>query len=216
MHDKYNHIIRDETVWGKNFNSLIKPMLEKYGLASSARISNPGTYAEADGSVTKLFNSIINMLGNTALKIGGQPVLAQFSVDGITPEAVEVWKKAYAASNGGVEPFFMTTQTYNHLKTSGWPAVANGQFGWIELDEGTKSIINEKIQMISDYLTEMPTVTITHFEPDIKKDGGAYLNTTGTVKMIDDFKREIILTDGTIISIERISDIEGELFKGLE
>ena len=86
----------------------------------------------------------------------------------------------------------------------------------IELDEGTKSIINEKIQMISDYLAEKPTVTITHFEPDIKKDGGAYLNTTGTVKRIDDFKREIILTDGTIISIERISDIEGELFKGLE
>ena len=86
----------------------------------------------------------------------------------------------------------------------------------IELDEGTKSIINEKIQMISDYLQERPTVTITHFEPDIKKDGGAYLNTTGTVKRIDDFKREIILTDGTIIAIERISDIEGELFKGLE
>ena len=86
----------------------------------------------------------------------------------------------------------------------------------IELDEGTKSIINEKIQMISDYLSEKPTIIITHFEPDVKKDGGAYLNTTGTVKRIDDFKREIILTDGTIISIERISDIEGELFKGLE
>lgn len=86
----------------------------------------------------------------------------------------------------------------------------------IELDEGTKSIINEKIQMISDYLSEKPTVTITHFEPDIKKDGGAYLNTTGTVKRIDEFKREIILTDGRIISIERICDIESELFKGLE
>lgn len=86
----------------------------------------------------------------------------------------------------------------------------------IELDEGSKSIINEKIQMISDYLSEKPTVTITHFEPDIKKDGGAYLNTTGTVKRIDEFKKKILLTDGRIISIERISDIEGELFKGLE
>ncbi|MBQ7861930.1 MAG: hypothetical protein IJ349_07000 [Clostridia bacterium] len=86
----------------------------------------------------------------------------------------------------------------------------------IELDEGTKSIINEKIQMISDHLSENPTVTITHFEPDIKKDGGAYLSTTGTVKRIDEFKREILMTDGRIISIERISDIEGELFKGLE
>ena len=86
----------------------------------------------------------------------------------------------------------------------------------IELDEGTKSIINEKIQMISDYLSEKPTVTITHFEPDIKKDGGAYLNTTGTVKRIDEFKKEILLTDGRIVSIERIFDIQSELFKGLE
>mgnify|MGYP003295258305 CR=1 FL=1 len=77
----------------------------------------------------------------------------------------------------------------------------------IELDEGTKSILNEKIQMISDYLSEKPTVTFTHFELDIKKDGGAYLKTTGSVKKIDDFKKEIYLTDGTIISIEHIYEI---------
>ncbi len=86
----------------------------------------------------------------------------------------------------------------------------------IELDEGTKSILNEKIQIISDHLSEKPTVTITHFEPDSKKDGGAYLNTTGTVKRIDEFKREIVLTDGTVILIESIYDIVCELFKGLE
>ena len=86
----------------------------------------------------------------------------------------------------------------------------------IELDEGTKSIINEKIQMISDFLFEKPTVTFTHFEPDIKKEGGTYLNTTGTVKRIDEFKREIVLTDGRIILIEHIYDIESDLFKYME
>lgn len=86
----------------------------------------------------------------------------------------------------------------------------------IELDEGTKSIINEKIQMISDFLFEKPTVTFTHFEPDIKKEGGTYLNTTGTVKKIDEFKREIILTDNRIILIEHIYDIESDLFKYME
>lgn len=86
----------------------------------------------------------------------------------------------------------------------------------IELDEGTKSIIDEKIQMISDFLFEKPTVTFTHFEPDIKKEGGTYLNTTGTVKKIDEFKREVILTDGRIILIEHIYDIESDLFKYME
>lgn len=85
----------------------------------------------------------------------------------------------------------------------------------IELDEDAKSIINEKIQIISDHLSENPTVTITHFEPDIKKDGGAYLNTTGTVKKVDSFKRELVLTDGTVILIESVYDIECELFKEL-
>ena len=86
----------------------------------------------------------------------------------------------------------------------------------IELDEGTKSIINEKIQMISDFLFEKPTVTFTHFEPDNKKEGGTYLNTTGTVKRIDEFKREIVLTDGRIILIEHIYDIKSDLFEYME
>ena len=86
----------------------------------------------------------------------------------------------------------------------------------IELDEGTKSILNEKIQMISDYLYKKPTVTFIHFEPDIKKTGGTYLKTTGTVKRIDEFKKEIYLTDGRIISINHIYEIESELFKFTE
>ena len=86
----------------------------------------------------------------------------------------------------------------------------------IEIDEGTISILNEKIQMLSDYLTEKPTVTITYFEPDIKKIGGSYLNTTGIIKRIDDFKREIIFTDGTIILIDHVYDIESDLFKFME
>ena len=86
----------------------------------------------------------------------------------------------------------------------------------IEIDEGTKSILNEKIQILSNYLAEKPAVTITHFEPDTKKTGGAYLNTTGTIKRIDDFKREIILTDGTIILIDHVYEIESDLFKYME
>ena len=61
--------------------------------------------------------------------------------------------------------------------------------------------------------TMVLTVTFIHFKPDIKKEGGTYLNTTGTVKKIDDFKREIILTDGKIILTDHINDIESALFK---
>lgn len=86
----------------------------------------------------------------------------------------------------------------------------------IELDEGRKSIINEKLQMIADYLKTEPVVTITYFEPDEKKAGGTYQTITGTVKRIDEFNKEVRFTDGSVVLIEQIFDIEGELFEGME
>ena len=43
----------------------------------------------------------------------------------------------------------------------------------IDLDEGTLSILNEKLNMIQEFIDEEPEVTITYFEPDKKKSGGA-------------------------------------------
>lgn len=86
----------------------------------------------------------------------------------------------------------------------------------IELTEGDKAIINEKLQMLSDYLKSEPVVTITYFEPDDKKSGGSYETITGTIKRIDEVNKEIKFIDGSVILIERIYDIEGELFEGID
>ena len=86
----------------------------------------------------------------------------------------------------------------------------------IELTEGDKAIINEKLQMLSDYLKSEPIVTITYFEPDDKKSGGSYETITGTIKRIDEVNKEIKFIDGSVILIERIYDIEGDLFEGME
>ena len=86
----------------------------------------------------------------------------------------------------------------------------------IELTEGDKAIINEKLQMLSDYLKSEPVVTITYFEPDDKKSGGSYETITGTIKRIDEVNKEVKFIDGSVILIERIYDIEGELFEGME
>lgn len=83
---------------------------------------------------------------------------------------------------------------------------------WVELDDGTKSILNEKLQIILDYLRDEPTITFTFFEPDKKKSGGAYVSLTGTVKRIDEYEKCVMLTDGTKIPIERIFGIESDLF----
>lgn len=83
---------------------------------------------------------------------------------------------------------------------------------WVELDDGTKSILNEKLQIILDYLHDEPVITFTYFEPDKKKSGGAYVSLTGTVKRIDEYEKCVMLTDGTKIPIEHIFGIESELF----
>lgn len=85
----------------------------------------------------------------------------------------------------------------------------------IDLDEGTKAMLNEKLQMIIEFLDEQPIVTITYFVPDKKKAGGAYVNITGTVKRVDEYERIVLMMDGKKVSIEDIYSIESDLFYSL-
>ncbi|MCI7624637.1 MAG: YolD-like family protein [Clostridiales bacterium] len=86
----------------------------------------------------------------------------------------------------------------------------------VELDEGTKSILNEKLQMALDFAETEPEITVTHFVEDKKKSGSAYVEFTGVIKRIDEYERTVIFTDKTKISIDDICAIEGDIFNGLE
>lgn len=85
----------------------------------------------------------------------------------------------------------------------------------VDLDEGALSLLNEKLNMIQEFLDEEPEVTIIYFEPDKKKSGGAYVSITGVVKRIDEYEHLVILTDGKKILIEDIYAIESDLFYSL-
>lgn len=85
----------------------------------------------------------------------------------------------------------------------------------IDLDEGALALLNEKLNMIQEFLDEEPEVTITYFEPDKKKSGGAYVNITGIVKRIDEYEHFVIMTDGKKIRIEDIYAIGSDLFYSL-
>lgn len=83
----------------------------------------------------------------------------------------------------------------------------------IELDEYMKETLNHKLQIIADQLKEHPKITITYFQPDEKKDGGAYVTTTGIAKKIDEYDQFIVMTDGVAIPIDEIISIEGQIFE---
>ena len=85
----------------------------------------------------------------------------------------------------------------------------------IDITDATKELLNEKLNMIIEFLDEEPEVTITYFEPDKKKDGGAYISITGTVKRIDEYERFVLMSDDKKIRIEEIYAIESDLFYSL-
>lgn len=85
----------------------------------------------------------------------------------------------------------------------------------IDLDEGTLSILNEKLNMIQEFIDEEPEIKITYFEPDKKKSGGAYVSVTGIVKRIDEYEYLVVMTDGKKIRIEDIFAIGSDLFYSL-
>ena len=83
----------------------------------------------------------------------------------------------------------------------------------VELDEYTKEYLNDRLQIIADQLKENPEIAITHFQPDAKKNGGAYVTANGTAKKIDIYERVVIMTDGMAIPIYEIISIEGQIFE---
>jgi len=78
----------------------------------------------------------------------------------------------------------------------------------IELSEEELSELNARITLLRENLDDRPEICITFFVSDDKKDGGAYMETNGIVKKIDDYKRLIEMESGDIIPMDDIYSIE--------
>lgn len=85
----------------------------------------------------------------------------------------------------------------------------------VELDEYMKEALNNKLLIMADQIKEQPKISITYFLADEKKDGGAYVISTGKVKKIDLNKGILIMTDEIEIPIDEIISIEGEIFESI-
>lgn len=86
----------------------------------------------------------------------------------------------------------------------------------IELDDEELHSLNLKFQFLVEHLEDEPEVAVTYFKADERKAGGAYLETTGIVKKLDDFERLITMQDGTKIPMDDILTIESDAFSSLE
>ena len=82
----------------------------------------------------------------------------------------------------------------------------------VELDEYIKKDLSNRLQIIADRLKEHHEISIIYFQPDEKKDGGAYVTDIGTVEKIDEYERLIHMTKGREIPIDDIVSINGQIF----
>lgn len=77
-----------------------------------------------------------------------------------------------------------------------------------ELDESVKAELNEKLRLLLELLPQQPEVTITYFQPDNRKAGGAYRITSGIVRKFLHSENLLVMMDGSKIPVDAIAALD--------
>lgn len=85
----------------------------------------------------------------------------------------------------------------------------------IKLDEDSRAELDRRQAVLLEHIDEQPEITITWFQPDERKDGGAYLTTTGRLKKLRELERLLVLADGAEIPLEDVVALESGIFQTL-
>lgn len=84
------------------------------------------------------------------------------------------------------------------------------------LGDWEQAEMDEKLRFLAQNVRDHPAIAVTYFRPDEKKNGGAYVTACGTLKKIKLDERELLLSDGTAISLDAVRRLTGECFSPLE
>lgn len=83
----------------------------------------------------------------------------------------------------------------------------------IHLSNEEQELLNKKLLIIQNNLSNQPIITFTYFIGDKLKDGGKYITKNGIIKKMDLIKKEIKLIDGTIIPLYNLLKITSDMLK---
>ncbi len=76
-----------------------------------------------------------------------------------------------------------------------------------------KALLNKRLMFVKSVTKEKPTISITYFVKDEKKDGGVYKTIETIVQAIDEARKVLILPNREEIRISDIYKIEGKIFE---
>ena len=84
--------------------------------------------------------------------------------------------------------------------------------GRVELDEDEKAKLDLRLRKIrkalEDKTADKPAVTLTYFQADLQKEGGAYITMSGRIKKIDEDSRELLFEDGMRVKMDEVLALE--------
>lgn len=80
--------------------------------------------------------------------------------------------------------------------------------GPVELDRDRREELDAQLRELAERMGDRPRATFTHYVEDGRKEGGAYIRTTGPVRKIDIITGTVVLEDGSGIAMESIIDID--------
>ena len=80
--------------------------------------------------------------------------------------------------------------------------------GKLELADNALSELDGVLRRLMEHQEEHPSVTVTFFEPDDRKAGGAYRTIQGKLLNVDPLTGTLMLTDRTKIPLEDILNVQ--------
>ncbi|MDY4046683.1 hypothetical protein [Negativibacillus massiliensis] len=84
-----------------------------------------------------------------------------------------------------------------------------------ELDEDSLMRLQQKQFILIEYQEQHPLIEVTYFQQGPSSQSGCYLTVQGHFKRVDEYKQELVLTDHTVIPLDDILAIDGEIFKSI-
>ncbi|MBP3413462.1 MAG: hypothetical protein J6K89_09415 [Oscillospiraceae bacterium] len=91
--------------------------------------------------------------------------------------------------------------------------------GEIELDDHAREQLDRQLRFLHDHEEHRPTVLVTYFLPDLRKEGGAYIEIQDSVLRVDPQKQLLVFEDrsipmGSILQLRILRDKKlGEMEK---
>lgn len=85
--------------------------------------------------------------------------------------------------------------------------------GRLALSDDEAQRLNERLLLLREKIADRPEVRVLYFVPDKYKEGGAYLQKSGSVRRLDEHRRVLVFTDGAEISIDDLHALDGAMFE---